>query len=160
MPLNALNVEKKVKAIRMEYVYRWENLDLGKTKEAILNDPTHKKEQNFIWNIEGIRWIKNFYEVKVLNYLHFLNVEEPGKAHYNDSAFKRSILDLGKTKTVLIKTNLLKKGEWIFTSLREFRELRKCNKDIALNYLHSLNVEEPGKTIPTSQSIRGIFWLC
>ncbi len=28
-----------------------------------------------------------------LNYLHSLNVEKQGKAHYNDSVFKRNILE-------------------------------------------------------------------
>ena len=48
-------LKKKVKTFQKESVYRWEKLDLGKTKAAILNDQTHKNDQNFIWNIEGIK---------------------------------------------------------------------------------------------------------
>ena len=48
-------LKKKVKTLQKESVYRWEKLDLGKSKAAILKDRTHKNEQSFIWNIEEIK---------------------------------------------------------------------------------------------------------
>ena len=49
MPLNALNVEKKmVETLRKESVYGWEKLDLGKTKGSHLKRPNPNNEQSFI----------------------------------------------------------------------------------------------------------------